>query len=166
MSRHRVSQNLRIALLIVVAFNFQGIAQGEDAVTIKSDSQSGSEREGMIFLGNVVFEYGVILIRSDSMKIKLAEDDSFELVAESGSTKLTEFETKDDDPEKALRAEAKKITYIHAEGTLVLEGQASIVEGMSKIEAYLIRYNTQTGEFSAEKAPDGSRVTTQIKLSS
>lgn len=166
MSRHRVSHILKTTLLIVLAFNFLGIAQGEDAVTIKSDSQSGSEREGMIFLGNVVFEYGVILIRSDSMKIKRAEDDSIELIAESDSTKLTEFETKDDDPEKALKAEAKKITYIHSDGTLVLEGQASIVEGMNKIEAHLIRYNTQTGEFSAEKAPDGSRVTTQIKLSS
>ena len=153
-------------LLIVLAFKFQGIAEGEDAVTIRSDSQSGSEREGMVFLGNVVFEYGVIQIRSDSMKIKRAEDDSIELIAESDSTNLTEFETKDVDPEKALKAEAKKITYIHSDGTLVLEGQASITEGMNKIKAHLIRYNTQTGEFSAEKAPDGSRVTTQIKLSS
>lgn len=152
--------------MVVLAFKFLGIVQGEDTVTIKSDSQSGSEREGMIFHGNVVFEYGVIQIRSDSMMIKRAQDDSLELVAKSESRGLTEFESKHEDPEKAFKAQAKKITYIHSSGTLRLEGQASIMEGNNKIDAHLIRYNTQTGEFSAEKAPDGSRVTTQIKLSS
>lgn len=166
MDPKRFSRVLKKTLFVVLAFKFLTIVYGEDAVTIKSDSQSGSEKEGMIFRGNVLFEYGVIQIRSDFMMIKRAQDDSIELVAESESDGLTEFESKHEDPEKAFKAQAKKITYIHSSGTLRLEGQASIKEGKNKIDAHIIRYNTQTGEFSAEKAPDGSRVTTQIKLSS
>ena len=162
----RISPVLKHTLFVVLTLKFLTIVYGEDTVTIKSDSQSGSEKDGMIFRGNVVFEYGVIQIRSDFMMIKPAQDDSIELVAESESAGFTEFESKHEDPEKAFKAQAKKITYIHSSGTLLLEGQASITEGKNKIDAHLIRYNTQTGEFSAEKAPDGSRVTTRIKLSS
>lgn len=165
MSCKQSSRVLKHTLLVVLAFKSLAIVYGEAAITIKSDSQSGSEKEGMIFRGNVVFEYEVIQIRSDFMMIKRAQDESFELVAESESAALTEFESKHEDPEKAFKAQAKKITYIRSSGALRLEGQASVMEGENKINAHLILYNTQTGEFSAEKAPDGERVTTQIKLS-
>lgn len=119
----------------------------------------------MILSGDVEFEYGPIQIHSDTLQIKQGQDNSIELIAEADKEGLTKFELKDEDPAKALTAQARKIIYIHPSGKLVLEGQASVTEGGNKITAHMIRYNTQTGKFSAERAPDGSRVTTEIRLS-
>lgn len=157
--------NNRKLLFIIASIVVAVSICANETFTITSDTQSGSEEKGMVFSGNVVFDFESINIKADTLQIKREEQGIVQLVAKGGVNGLTVIQLNAETAEQKITAEAQQITYVHETGKLVLEGKANLREGSNQISAHLIRYNTQTREFSAEKGSNVSRVTTRMQLS-
>ena len=150
-----------VCLLLVYA---SGNAQ--DKVAIKSDRHSGSEDGGMVFAGNVLFEYASMVIKADRLVLKQQDSENVELVAEGSASKLASFSYNNQESGLTLEAEAKSVTYEHTSGNLVLEGNVKIIEQANSIEAAEARYNIATGEFTASGSADGGQVVSTFELPS
>lgn len=129
-------------------------------IDVKADKSEYDEKAGtQILSGNVEISQGTLLIRADTVAILLKNNALSQI---SGDGSPIRFEQENEAGE-LMRGEARKITYNALEGTLILEGAASLSQPRQNLVSERIVFDSRTQKVSAEGGGDTGRVTIQIQ---
>jgi len=125
-------------------------------ITIEADSATVSESLGRSeYLGNVVIEQGPLKITADQVVLTSLAGalDSITASVNEGSSPA-QFEQTRTDEYPAISASAHSIEYKIAAETLVLTGNAVLMQGADRYEGNRLSYDLGSGLFKVES--DGS----------
>lgn len=142
------------------------MVHAQEDLIIKSDRQSGTGTENMIFTGDVELTYGPIQIWTEKLQVTRDSAAAVQLIAEGGEEGLAQIKVNSEQDQLDFFAQAKSVTYSQDSGSLLLEGRAKITEGRNDISAEVIKYDIGSGSFSAHKSKNSDQVITKIDLSS
>jgi len=158
------ANQLRILVLgLLTAILFCSV-HAQQKVQIKSDEQTGSLTEGMIFRGNVSFKNDSLEIHAETVELKRGDGDEVSFRAERGEVDSVRFIFTGENFPNGLKAQADELSYSNEKGLLILEGSVKVIEGGYHMEADKVRINTQSGEILAEGSSDGDQVITSLEL--
>ena len=98
-------------------------------------------------------------IMADSISITL-QDNALSSISGSGSP--IRFEQENEAGE-LMRGQARRIVYDSIEGTLTLQGSATLSQPRQELVSERITFNVMTQKVSAEGSPEAGRVSIQIQ---
>lgn len=130
------------------------------AIDVRADKSEYDEKAGTQTLsGNVEITQGTMKIKADKISISL-QDNALSKIEGTGSP--IRFEQENEEGE-LMQGEAKRIIYDAVEGTLILQGSATLTQPRQNLVSEQITFNSRTQKVSAEGGGDSGRVTIQIQ---
>ena len=125
-------------------------------IRIQADSATVSESLGRSeYIGNVVIEQGALKMMADRVILTSYDGDLESITASvDGGSNSARFEQARTDRYPAIRASANSIEYQIAVETLVLTGEAVLVQGADRYAGNRLSYDLGSGLFKVES--DGS----------
>ena len=130
------------------------------AIDVRADKSEYDEKAGTQTLsGNVEITQGTMKIKADQIAISL-KDNTLSKIEGTGAP--IRFEQENEEGE-LMQGEAKRIIYNAIEGTLILQGSATLKQPRQNLVSELITFNSRTQKVSAEGGGDSGRVTLQIQ---
>ena len=129
-------------------------------IDVRADRSEYDEKAGTQTLsGNVEITQGTMKIQADRIDISL-KDNALSKIEGSGSP--IRFEQENEEGE-LMQGEAQKIIYNALEGTLILQGSATLTQPRQNLVSEQIVFNARTQKVSAEGGGDSGRVSIQIQ---
>lgn len=130
------------------------------AIDVRADKSEYDEKAGTQTLsGNVEITQGTMKIKADKIAISL-KDNALSKIEGSGAPIQFEQENEEGD---LMRGEAKRIIYNALDGTLILQGSATLSQPRQNLVSEKITFNARTQKVSAEGGGDSGRVSIQIQ---
>lgn len=145
-------------LLALSALLLAGLLQAlpsdqQQAITIEADQAFYNEKTGLTeYRGNVYLQQGSLKVKADTLTVKQnAKSQQAEQLVAVGTPAT--FEQKPEADKETVNAEAMRITYQVLEQEVVLEQQAVLHQGQTKITSDKISYSAEKQAFRAEQRP-------------
>jgi len=130
------------------------------AIDVRADKSEYDEKAGTQTLsGNVEITQGTMKINADNIAISL-KDNALSKIEGTGAP--IRFEQENEEGE-LMQGEARRIIYDAIDGTLILQGSATLTQPRQNLVSDKITFNARTQKVSAEGGGDSGRVSIQIQ---
>ncbi|MFK8079248.1 MAG: lipopolysaccharide transport periplasmic protein LptA [Granulosicoccus sp.] len=153
---------LFIATIVLIA-PLIGMARQSDRtkpIDVRADSSEFDEKAGVQTLqGNVQITQGTMQISADFIAISLKDNGLSKIEGRGSPIKFVQ----ENEAGELMQGEANEIIYDAINGTLVLQGAASLSQPRQNLTSEKITFDSKTQKVSAKGGGDNGRVSIQIQ---
>lgn len=161
--KHPIALALLITLIAIVAAAGPAYSRNSDltqAIDVRADKSEFDEKAGLQTLsGNVEITQGTMKITADSVAITLKNNALSKIVGKGSPIRFQQ----ENEAGELMQGEARSIVYDAANGTLILQGSATLRQPRQNLVSEQITFDTRTQKVSAEGGGESGRVSIQIQ---
>ncbi|MFK7994126.1 MAG: lipopolysaccharide transport periplasmic protein LptA [Granulosicoccus sp.] len=129
-------------------------------IDVRADSSEFDEKAGVQTLkGNVQISQGTMQISADFIAISLKNNALSKIEGRGSPIRFTQ----ENEAGELMQGEANEIVYDAINGTLTLQGAASLSQPRQSLTSEKITFNSRTQKVSADGGDDQGRVSIQIQ---
>lgn len=154
---------LKAILIVTLAVTQPVIARKSDltkAIDVKADRSEFDENAGVQTLtGNVEITQGTMKISADSVAITLENNALSKIVGKGSPIRFQQ----ENEAGELMQGEAQQIIYDAINGTLVLQGTATLKQPRQNLVSEKITFDSRTQKVSAQGGGESGRVNIQIQ---
>lgn len=129
-------------------------------IDVRADSSEFDEKAGVQTLtGNVQISQGTMQISADFIAITLKDNALSKIQGRGSPIRFSQ----ENEAGETMQGEASEIIYDALEGSLTLQGTASLNQPKQSLTSEKITFNTQTQKVTADGGGEDGRVSIQIQ---
>ncbi|MBX2886558.1 MAG: lipopolysaccharide transport periplasmic protein LptA [Granulosicoccus sp.] len=149
-----------LAALLIVSPAQSRESDATQPINVRADRSEFDEKAGLQTLtGNVEISQGTMKINADSVAISLKDNALSKIVGKGSPIRFQQ----ENEAGELMQGEARQIVYDALNGTLLLEGSASLKQPRQNLVSERITFDSRTQKVSAEGGGSTGRVNIQIQ---